>query len=287
MNAISSVVCDPSKVIYDHVRGEYICIETGEVLSEHLVDEGPEWREFGFEDRLSRARTGSPYTNKIHDGGISTDIGASYRNKLRKIHHIVRTKGSNVIINALKLMNEITSKLYLPNSVKESAGIIIRKLHERRLLKNKRVPEIVAVATISAAKSSKIPIDINTVLKLAGITREAYWKTLMLINKKAGDVFKMGIAEPSIYVPKISRNLNLPSNVESLAIMLLKKLKRIGVLDGKGPAGIAAAAVYVAGILLNSKRTQKEIADSVGITEVTVRNRYKDVVERLNIEILM
>ena len=54
--------------------------------------------------------------------------------------------------------------------------------------------------------------------------------------------------------------------------------------SGKGPTGVAAAALYIAAVLENEKRTQRDIADVVGVTEVTIRNRYKDLVEKLGIE---
>jgi transcription initiation factor TFIIIB Brf1 subunit/transcription initiation factor TFIIB len=36
--------------------------------------------------------------------------------------------------------------------------------------------------------------------------------------------------------------------------------------------------------LNDEKKTQREVADVAGITEVTIRNRYKELLERLNIE---
>ncbi len=282
-----SPICDPNNIIYDEVRGEYICIETGEVISERLINEGPEWRAFTPEDRLRKARTGSPTSFTVHDGGLTTDIASRSNNKLRRLHNHLRVRGNNTLVNALKLMNDVCSKLRLPKVVKEQAGLLLRKFQVANILKNRRIPELVAVAVIASAKVYGIAIDSKMVFRIVGITRDAYWKALMYISKKAGDIIKMRVADPSIYVPKISRQLGLPSQVTSLAIILLRKLKDLGALDGKGPSGMAAASVYVAGIVLDHKRTQKEIAEAVGKTEVTVRNRYKDIVEKLNIVVLM
>ena len=54
---------------------------------------------------------------------------------------------------------------------------------------------------------------------------------------------------------------------------------------GKSPTGVAAAAVYVASRLGNTARTQREVADISGVTEVTIRNRYKEIVGQLGLEI--
>ncbi|MEK6827388.1 MAG: sigma factor-like helix-turn-helix DNA-binding protein, partial [Nanoarchaeota archaeon] len=54
--------------------------------------------------------------------------------------------------------------------------------------------------------------------------------------------------------------------------------------SGRGPAGIAAAALYVAALMNDEKKTQREVADIAGITEVTIRNRYKELIEKLKLE---
>jgi len=46
---------------------------------------------------------------------------------------------------------------------------------------------------------------------------------------------------------------------------------------------VAAAAIYIASIQCNQRRTQREVADVAGVTEVTIRNRYKELTERLGI----
>lgn len=54
--------------------------------------------------------------------------------------------------------------------------------------------------------------------------------------------------------------------------------------SGRGPAGIAAAATYIAGLLCGEHRTQGEIARGAQVTEVTIRNRYKEIVQKLSFE---
>jgi len=43
--------CRPDRVVFDEFRGELICSETGEVLQDHLIDYGPEWRSFSAGER--------------------------------------------------------------------------------------------------------------------------------------------------------------------------------------------------------------------------------------------
>lgn len=84
----------------------------------------------------------------------------------------------------------------------------------------------------------------------------------------------MPVDDPAKYVSKIASRVRLDQTTENLAIRLLQKAKKIKEDVGKGPTGIAAAALYIAAIMNESKVTQRELAKAAGVTEVTVRNRY-------------
>jgi transcription initiation factor TFIIB len=43
--------------------------------------------------------------------------------------------------------------------------------------------------------------------------------------------------------------------------------------------GLAAAAVYAASLLTNEKVTQSEVSEVANISEVTIRNRYHELLE--------
>ena len=59
-----------------------------------------------------------------------------------------------------------------------------------------------------------------------------------------------------------------------------------GLITGKDPKGIAASAIYIASIMTDNHATQREIASAAEVTEVTIRNRYKELVRELNISML-
>jgi len=61
--------------------------------------------------------------------------------------------------------------------------------------------------------------------------------------------------------------------------------RKAGLTAGKDPTGLAAASIYISAILEGERRTQREIAEIVHVTEVTVRNRYKELVRELQIKV--
>ena len=85
----------------------------------------------------------------------------------------------------------------------------------------------------------------------------------------------MPVADSLTYVSKIAEKNRITGRTQGIAIAILADAKRKRFAAGKDPMGLAAAALYIACLQNNEKITQKDIADASGVTEVTVRNRYK------------
>ena len=92
-------------------------------------------------------------------------------------------------------------------------------------------------------------------------------------------------ASPSVYIVRFCRELELPGYVESAAINILNQAIEAELTSGRGPTGVAAAAIYIASVVYDQRKTQKTIADTVGVTEVTIRNRYKELAKNLDITV--
>ena len=58
-----------------------------------------------------------------------------------------------------------------------------------------------------------------------------------------------------------------------------------GLTSGRGPTGVCAASIYAASILTKERRTQRKIAKISQVTEVTVRNRFSELIENLDLGI--
>jgi transcription initiation factor TFIIB len=86
-------------------------------------------------------------------------------------------------------------------------------------------------------------------------------------------------------MPRLSSDLLLEGKTVKKATEIIKRAEERLVTIGKDPGGIAAAALYIAGILEEDRRTQREIAKAARVTEVTIRNRYKDLVRSLGISL--
>jgi hypothetical protein len=87
------------------------------------------------------------------------------------------------------------------------------------------------------------------------------------------------------YISKLANNAKIDTKVERLAIDIAHKTSNHFLADGKSPHGLAAAYIYMAATLLGSNLSQVEISEIAGITEVTIRNRCKDILCNFKIAI--
>ncbi|MEM3948023.1 MAG: transcription initiation factor IIB family protein [Zestosphaera sp.] len=280
--------CASSSIIYDEIRGEYICTETGEVLEERVVDTGPEWRGFEVSNGAGKVRGSEPVTSKVHDYGLTTSIDelTLEGRKLNDLNKSIRASSrEKKIVKALQLANTVINKLNLPNSnlIKNDAGMIVNRLYRRGLIKRKNMKAMIAAVLITTLKNYSIPFDSREILNLCQVTQRDVWKALLKIHRDSGERIRVGVVDPLSYVRQYSNILEVSPETESLAMNLVTAARRLGITSGKGPQGVAAASLYLASILMNQKLTQQDISEKLNVTEVTLRNRYRDLVNELSI----
>ncbi len=283
--------CRPEAIIFDEVRGEYICTETGEVLEEHVFSFGPEWRihEPGIVD--VRVRAGIPITNKVHDHGFHTEIdGKTYwGRKLGRINKEVRavTSRERKLVRALRLMNDVVGHLNLPNGnlLKNEAGSILQGLSKKGLIKKKNYKRLVAASIILAAEATGTPIDKGLVMTVCEVTTSELWKAMMRIRRDSGIRVRTKPLDPRRFIDKMAAELGVSASTKALAHKIATVAKKDGLTSGKGPRGVAAASLYIASVLLDERKTQREVSEAVDVSEVTIRNRYRDLIDNLMIEV--
>ncbi len=291
--------CGSLRLIMDYRRGEYICQDCGLVLEDTYIDAGPEWRAFDSEQREKRSRSGAPITYTIHDKGLTTIIGwnnkdsygrsVSARNRvrlfrLRKWQKRIRMKNATErnLAFALNELDRMSSALGLPKSVREAAAVIYRKAVDRNLIRGRSIEGIVAGILYVVCREAKIPRTLDEIAAHSKLHRKEIGRSYRFIARELG--LKLMPTNPLDYIPKFCAVLNLNGNVQRKAIEIIRRAEEMELTSGKGPAGVAAAAIYIASVLEGEKRTQNEIADVAGVTEVTVRNRYKELTEKLGIK---
>ncbi len=291
--------CPPEYIVFDEERGEYICTLTGEVVEEGAIDTGPEWRAYTPEEKMKRSRVGGPISRALPDYGILTTM-SSYRDasgrklearyrieaeRLRRLQSKLRTVTTieKNIEQAAKEITRLVDLLGLPKRIVDDAMVIYRQAAEKGLVRGRSLESIAAAAVYAACRIHGVPRTLDDIAKALKTNRKDVARCYRLLVRELR--LRMPIVDPTRYVSRIASVLGLSPRVEKRATEILLQARRLGLTAGKDPAGLAAAAIYIAALELNERRTQKEIAAAAGVTEVTVRNRYKELVSKLDISL--
>lgn len=283
----------------DLEKGERICAACGLVISDHRIDTGPEWRAFTADEKDARSRTGAPTNYAIHDKGLSTMIdwrdhdsqgkrftakkrSEIYRLRKWQIRTRVHSSVDRNLAQAMSELDRLASQLGLTRSIKELAALLYRKLIIRRLARSRSIDAMVGAAIYAACRLRSAPRSLEEISRHSRVTKKKIGQHYRLLVEKLG--LRMPISEPANYVPRFITQLGLPGKVQRRVLEILEDAKKQrSLITGRDPRGLAAAAIYIASILEDSRVTQRDIAMAAGVTEVTVRNRYKELVKRLNI----
>ncbi|SEL71360.1 transcription initiation factor IIB [Haloferax larsenii] len=281
-------------LVQDNERGETVCGECGLVVEDTVVDRGPEWRAFDAAERDSKSRVGAPTTKMMHDKGLSTNIGWQNKDaygkslsprqreqmqRLRTWNERFRTRDSKErnLKQALGEIDRMASALGLPENVRETASVIYRRALNDDLLPGRSIEGVATASLYAAARMADTPRSLDELEKVSRVEKMELTRTYRYIVRELKLEIKP--ADPEQYVPRFASELGLSDEAERQARELLRGAKETGVHSGKSPVGLAAAAVYAAALLTNEKVTQSEVSEVADISEVTIRNRYKELLE--------
>jgi len=292
--------CGSTKLIRDYKTGELVCAVCGLVINENIADEGPEWRAFDAEQKKERVRGGAPIKYMRPNKGLITEIDQYNRDirgvkispkkqaqlfRMRKWHKRISISTSlerNLAI-ALAELERVASALGLPENAKESAALLYRKAATNELIRGRLIETVVAGVIYGVCRKMQIPRTLDEIAKAAGIEKKEIGRAYRFL--KSALKLDIPLSDPTVYVPKFAAALNLGPQIQKEAIRIIREAVKKGLISGRGPTGVAAAALYIAAAKHGERRTQKEVAEKAGVTEVTIRNRYRELKKELNLDI--
>jgi len=292
--------CGNQDVIRDPVRGEVICTRCGLVLDTHVIDQGPEWRAFTSEERDQRCRVGSPEDITRHDKGLSTTIdwrdrdaagrklapnlrAQIYRLRKWQIRTRVHSSIDRNLARAMSELDRITSQLSVPRPVEEAAAILYRRTVDRHLIRGRSIEAMIAACIYAGCRLRSVPRTLEEIAYHSRISRKELGRCYRLLLRKLD--MRVPVSSPTDFIPRFAQALQLSSRVQHRAVEIVDGARSHGITAGKDPTGLAASTLYIAAIQEGERRTQREIASVARVTEVTVRNRYKEMVRVLSLQV--
>jgi len=286
--------CGGTNLAYNQNKGEISCRDCGLVVEEKVVDFDQEWREVDSEAAARKRRTGAPMSYTQFDQGLGTDVGRKAdlyqldeagKNKffrLRKWQNRISTAIERNLKLALAELKRVSSFLKLPQSVEEEGSRIYTLAVRKGLVRGRSMESVVAGALYAACRRHDVPRTLDELSEASNIEKKEIGRTYRFITRELGITILP--SNPSDYIARFASTLKLGPETQSKAVEIIEQAQGIELTSGRGPTGIAAAALYVAALMNGEKRTQREVADVAGVTEVTIRNRYKELLEELDLE---
>ena len=291
--------CGSRELEKDLTRGELTCLVCGLVLEDNLVDQGAEWRKFDDNSNSDPARTGAPMNIMLHDKGLSTDIdwqnrdwsgkalkSNSQMHRMRKWQRRSRVSSSRErnLQSALSELDKMAMHLDgLPKSVRQEAANVYKRTLEAGLVRGRSIQGAVAASLYIACQQCGVPRTLDEVSQKLRLGRKEIGRTVRTLKRELR--MKPMHAKASDYIDRFCSDLGLAQQCKTLCSEWMEEIKRLELDSGRGPVGIAAALIYMASIVTGQNRTQREIAETTNVTEVTIRNRYKELSAALNIEV--
>lgn len=290
--------CNSSRVQEDWSRGEIFCPECGLVIMEKVIDRRLEWGSNETDRNGKGTKTGPSTSLMLHDKGLSTEMswkdvdavsrnlssaGRSHLHRIRRWQKRLRAINSveRNLLNAFIILERVCSNLRLPSDVRQEACVIYRKVVSLGLVRGRAIEGMVSASIYAATRVVGIPRSLDEVANVSGRERKELGRDYKIISKW----LKMSLppTDPRKFVSRFCSELELDMQIERKAIEILNVVEHDPVsggskVAGKDPTGVAAAAIYLASIICRKKATQLKLSKTAGITEVTLRNRFKELV---------
>lgn len=287
--------CGSKQTIVDYKHGEVLCKNCGLVLIDTLFDFGPEWRAFDEEQMNKRARTGGPLRFAKQNIGLTTEIDRYDRDikgsaipserkaqlyRLRKWQRRSRM-GTSVDRNlsiALPELDRMCAHLNVPDNIKEECARLYRKCVNKGIVRGRSIESVIAAIIYLISRTHKLPKTLEELEGVSGVTRKDIGRSYRTICRRLG--MRMPVITAADYVPRLASERGISGETEAKAMELLEKARRCGIIAGKVPISIAAAAIYLAAKITEDKQAQK-IKGFTDVPESAIKSRYDELMREL------
>jgi len=288
--------CRKGPLITDKNSGEIMCGSCGTVLIEKMEDFGSEHSAFTQEDFMKNTRTGKKLSLAEYDMGLSTSMKnnkdasgkklspemnlAFYRLRMWDSRSKLKTK-DRTMRAAFLLLGGMVTKLGLSEAVSEKAAYFYRKIKSRKTRTGRSSTVLITACLYTACRFTNSPRTINDVVSVSTVGKKRLQKTYRDIVKLLD--LNLESFDPLDFVTRLASNVNASERTRRKAIKLLIRARKAGIITGKNPIGMAAAALYFACVQNNENISQYTVSKAARITAVTVRDRYLTLKNSLGI----
>ena len=275
-----------------------VCSNCGLIIEDHMINTSSEWRAYNREEFEKRARTET--TSYTMNNNLSTFISFENRDALGgtlstdKKKQFYRLRGWQTRIRsydnkdrnlnkANQELERLCSQLDIPRNVKETAGRLYKKAYEANIIRGYSIESMISACVYAAARIRRVPRTLDEISNASHITKKRVAFSYRIIANRMG--IKIPLSRAKDFLVRMGTELGISGTCQRFAADIIDSAEAAKLTIGKDPSGLAAASLYLATIIKGEKRTQQAIAKVAHVTEVTIRNRHKDLTLVLGPEI--
>lgn len=296
IEALTCSSCNKDQTtITDHDSGEIICSNCGIVILERIEDYiHSERRAYSMEEIDNRSRTGAPTSLDLSHSGLSTTISKVNKDangkiidaamlpqikKLRKWNSRINIHKSSErnLRRAFQKLDTLKDKLGVSDAIVEKTAYIFRKAHERYLVRGRTVDGMLAAAVYVACREMGTSITLKDIAAASNLTYKDVSRNYRVLVFELD--IKIPITDPMKCVARVANKLGINEKTKKQAMNIMNEIVKREMSPGKVPMGLAATVLYLSCRITGEEVSQTNIAAASGVTEVTIRKRFKDLIK--------
>jgi transcription initiation factor TFIIB len=297
--SIKCSICGRNRTaIADPDSGEIVCSNCGMVIAQTNQDDvNSERRAFTYEEQNVSTRTGTPTSLSRHDKGLATIIGKPTKDasgrildtKTRSSFKRLKTWdtrmqiGSSTNRNLYRAFSELhmlKDKLGLSDAIVEKSAYIYRKAEGNGLVRGRTIPGMLTAAIYLACREMGTPRTLKDITRIGNIKRKNTARSIRILTVELG--IKAPVFDPMKCIVKVANTAQIGERTKRHAFKMMNELlRRKTASAGKDQMGLAASILYIACKQTKEFKTQKDMAKASGVSEVTIRNRVRDLARNL------
>ncbi|CDW73110.1 transcription initiation factor iib [Stylonychia lemnae] len=283
-NSLSVDRCDECKkaeLVTNHVEGTIVCQNCGLVQQQRIIDDSSEWRTFSSETSSGGAnpsRVGGRLNPYLSNYGIDTRVTGNNASEIQKWSDRSSLNAKDKLISkGLRAIKDYAQMLNMKEGTINMACDIYKEIEDKEILRGKSVNGKVAGAIYYASRKNNQPRSLKKILA----TMQVNFKELNSCTKKIRELFpdERVIVKPWQLADQACNKLELGIDVNNAAKHTAEQIYKLEIATGRQPQTIAGVAVFIVSQLSTQKKSLSEIAESLSITEQTIKTAYKEIYE--------
>ncbi len=291
--------CKKDSMVTDLDTGEIACSNCGAVSLEEIIDTAAEFSAFSAQDYQNNSRVGMKTSLKMADRGLSTimesqdkdssgkRLSIENRRMFYRLRMWDRNSRSSTSVKsfqkAFTLLDGISSKLALPESVVEETAYLFRKISAKKILAGRSTSAMLCATIYMTCRLTDTPRTLQDISNAGNIKKKILQRVYRFLMKEL-ELYPETY-NPMEFVTRVAKAVGLSEKAERLAFKILVIAEKQNISASKNPMSMAAAAINIASVMNNEKVTQMKISEASGISAVTIRSRSKEIEENIGDEI--